>query len=351
MESRYALERPGDYESVLAAAESDLFFHSPAYHNHLLSVVDAETRYLIAYDDDDPVGALPAFIQRNDRYGDVLNSLPFYGSHGGVLTVAKLDDVECRATERTLLSALTDLARQEDCVLSTVIQPFEASAEAYEEALEPDYRDVRIGQVKTLPKNADEESLIYDVTKRCRTAIRKARKKGVSISRASSDPMVRKRLIKEHQAHMTVVGGTPKPDAFFNHLEQFYEPDEDFRIYLAEYEGGVAGIMLVFYYEEWVEYYTPVTVPKYRDVYPMNLLIFTGMRDAIREGRRRWNFGGTWTSQDGVYNFKRSFIPVDVRYRYFVNAYKGASTVLSATPEDLRVEYPWFYVVPYEELG
>lgn len=351
MEIGHTSERNNAYESVLHAAGSDMFFHSPVYHDHLLSFMDAEPRYLIAYEDGDPIGAIPAFLERNDRYGDVLNSLPFYGSHGGALTVAGLDNAKRRATECTLLSALTDLAERETCVFSTVIQPLETTTDPYEESLNPDYGDERIGQVKELPEDPDEETLLYDVEKRCRTAIRKAMKEGVSVSRATTDPQVKERLIEEHHAHMDAVGGTPKPAVFFERLEEFYEPGEDYRIYLAEYDGEIAGLMLVFYYGEWVEYYTPVTVPEYRDVYPMNLLIFTGMRDAIREGKRRWNFGGTWTTQDGVYKFKRSFDPVDIPYQYFVTAHEGADSVLSTTSEELQSEYPWFYVVPFDELG
>ncbi|WP_136717998.1 lipid II:glycine glycyltransferase FemX [Halorientalis salina] len=343
-------DNESDYESVLDTAANSTFFHSLAYRDHLQLVMRDEPKYFIAYEDSRPVGALPTFVTRNDEYGNVLNSLPFFGSHGGVLVSSEIDQ-ETRSTARSeLLSTIKSVAREENCVFSTVItSPFEEDT-IYQEELDPDYTDSRIGQIKPLPQSADEETLLYDVEKRCRTAIRKAKKEGVDVTERTCDERIRELLITEHTKHMEAVGGTPKPPAFFRELESHFSPNDDFKVYVAEYDNEVVGLLLLFYHQQTIEYFTPVTISEYRDVYPMNYLIYQAMRDGIREGYDTWNFGGTWTTQDGVYKFKRSFEPIETEYYYFVNQYEDVSELTSLSPDEVVNEYPWFYVLPFDEL-
>jgi hypothetical protein len=68
----------------------------------------------------------------------------------------------------------------------------------------------------------------------------------------------------------------------------------------------------------------------------------------VRRGCRLWNWGGTWTSQGGVYRFKRKWGAEDRPYRYFIRI--NDRSVLDATPEELLERFPHFYVVPFSAL-
>ncbi len=339
-----------DYKSVLDSSSNSTFFHSLAYRDQIESLTGATSKYYIGYTDHEPTGILPLFVTQNDEHGNILNSLPFYGSHGGAIIQDSVNDLESHRLKGELLSKAEDVAEKENCTFSTIINtPYEEES-VYQRALNYDYTDVRIGQIKYLPESNEEETLLYDVEKRCRTAIRKAEKEGVTVFDATSDDQVRERLISEHQNHMESIGGKAKPEEFFRNLEHFYEPREEFKIYAAEYEGEIAGLLLLFYFQDTIEYFTPVTIPEYRDIYPMNYLIYEAMCDGIDEGYQRWNFGGTWTTQDGVYKFKKSFQPREQEYHYYINQHEEAENLLSLSKEQIDQEYPWFYVVPYDKL-
>jgi len=61
---------------------------------------------------------------------------------------------------------------------------------------------------------------------------------------------------------------------------------------------------LLFYYGKTIEYFTPVFRNEYRSYQPMSLLIYQAMVDGAKAGYERWNWGGTWENQEGVYRFK-----------------------------------------------
>lgn len=349
MDIRHYEAAPKEYERLLVSAPQAMFFHSVRYHDHLGSALGLDIEYLIASSDTGPLGAIPYSIVTHPKHGPVLNSLPFYGSHGGVLLESSLSEERGSVVRRRLLEAILAHAEETGCHHSTVIRPLFGDDEQYRTTLDPTYIDRRIGQIKELPDSSDRETLLYDVEKRCRTAVRKARKEGIEVTDETENPAAVERLVSEHQAHMESIGGTPKPPEFFEHLDRFHEPRAEYRLLVARIDGAVAGLVLLFYFDDTVEYFTPVTIPEHRSLYPMNLLIFEGMISAIEQGYRWWNFGGTRTTQDGVYRFKKSFNPKNVQYQYYVNRHR-ASDIKSLSPTEITDRYQWFYVLPFEHL-
>ena len=80
--------RPADaaaYERIVRESPAGMLFHGLKWRDLLADFTGAEPVYLAARDGGKIAGVLPAFLKRNDRCGNVLNSLPFFGSHGGVL--------------------------------------------------------------------------------------------------------------------------------------------------------------------------------------------------------------------------------------------------------------------------
>jgi hypothetical protein len=72
------------YDRLVEEASEGMLYHTIKWRNLLAAFAEAEPAYLVARDDGRVVGLLPAFIKRNPQYGDVLNSLPFYGHQAWV---------------------------------------------------------------------------------------------------------------------------------------------------------------------------------------------------------------------------------------------------------------------------
>jgi hypothetical protein len=73
------------------------------------------------------------------------------------------------------------------------------------------------------------------------------------------------------------------------------------------------------------------------------------MMDAVVSGIYYWNWGGTWLTQNGVYNFKKKWGTKDLRYFYYTIVLDRG--ILSLTKEELLAAYSHFYVIPFNVLG
>ena len=80
----------------------------------------------------------------------------------------------------------------------------------------------------------------------------------------------------------------------------------------------------------------------------MSLIIFEAMKDAIKRGQKNWNWGGTWLSQKGVYDFKKKWGAADYPYHYFIKVYDNDLKKFSQ--KILNENFYGFYTIPYEKL-
>src|SRR5262249_17659234 len=117
------------------------------------------------------------------------------------------------------------------------------------------------------------------------------------------------------------------------------------RLYVARDGETFAGALLNLYYRDWVEYFTPIAVEDFRKEQVLSALIAVAMTDAILEGRKYWNWGGTWPSQSGVYHFKRGWGAQERIYQYFGAVRSGS--LASITMTAFSEEYPHYYLRPF----
>ena len=61
------------------------------YKHFIENLLNVESHYLIAVDNNQIQGILPLMIQ-NGKFGNVINSLPFYGSNGGISSTNGVHD-------------------------------------------------------------------------------------------------------------------------------------------------------------------------------------------------------------------------------------------------------------------
>src|SRR5262249_50766173 len=118
-----------------------------------------------------------------------------------------------------------------------------------------------------------------------------------------------------HVENMRVIGGKAKPHQFFELVPRCLREDSDFALYVARHRGNLVAALLVLFHAQTAEYFVPVVAEEHRSSQALPLIIYEAARDAVTRGMRRWNWGGTWTSQEGVYRFKRKWGAIDRPYR------------------------------------
>jgi len=335
------------YEDLLSQVPHHLIYGALKYRAFLLRILDgARDCYLVAMQDGRLVGALPCFILESQGE-KVINSLPFYGSHGGPLVSPDAHS----GTVRCLLGGLADLAAEEDALSCTLIEnPLDPLADDVVSAFPHTVEDVRVGQLTSLPagdRDTVERSLMDSFHYKTRNMVRKGGRQPFQILRDESVNGLR-RLHEIHVENMRAIGGKAKPWSVFEQLAEVYHPGTEFRLYQARDGDRVVSAVLLLYHAGTVEYYAPVVDQEYRSSQVLSAIIFKAMIEASLEGYRLWNWGGTWTSQDGVYRFKSRWGAVDRHYRYLVRV--AEERLNRYRRDELERAFPFFYVVPYDCL-
>jgi Acetyltransferase (GNAT) domain len=345
-------DQEANYEKFLQSIDSSLLYASLPYRDFLRCILtESQDRYLVAYKSGEIIGALPLFVKRNVKLGNLLNSLPFYGSNGGVITPPGAP--EALAVKRALIQSFYELASEESAVAATLISnPLDAESAFYEANIEYSLRDERIGQLTPLPAQSDEalelqEALMALFHQKTRNCVRKAQRSKIGLRHSDSIEDLRA-LFLLHSQNMVAINATPKPWSIFTTIRETFVYDRDYRIYVAEKDQQVIAALLIFFYNRTAEYFTPATLEPYRVLQPMSLLIFEAMQEAVRRGLTNWNWGGTWLTQGGVYHFKKRWGTVDRRYFYYTRVFDDS--IMKCSKELLLQEYPYYFVVPFGSL-
>lgn len=340
------------YDALLNDAPDAMFNHSRRYLQFLQCVLGAEAApcHLVAERDGRLVGALPAF-RRDGPYGPVVNSLPFFGSHGGALVLPHED---C-SVRHALSASFSDYCDSIDAVSSTVVESPLGARSSTATQYRANWFDDRLGQISSLPEAATatsaEEKVLAQCHSKTRNQVRKGQRAGFEFETDNTITGFQQ-LWDLHQQNMVAIGGTVKPWSVFQAVIDTFTAREDYDLYLAKVGSEVAAALLIFYFKDTVEYFTPAIAANHRSAQPLNATILHAMVSSIvQRGARNWNWGGTWRSQDGVYHFKSRWGARDYVYRYHIHSRLSVETVRSIDKRDLIQGYPFFYVVPFRTLG
>lgn len=340
-----------DYSAFLTEVPEAMLYYSKPYHDLLLDHLGCEAHYFAAKHDGKIVAVLPMMLSKVGSLGRVANSLPFYGSNGSILFGPNIEGEACTTLSAALLDHATQYAITQDCCAYTFIDnPLaEKTQTAVKSYFDFDPTDYRIGQITPLPEYQEEgyDAVLMGMLQNPRPRnVRKAIKSGVTV-RASNAQEDMDFLFKVHQDNIQAIGGISKEKSFFDAVVRIV-PHDLWKVYVAMKDGEPIAALLLFYFNETVEYFTPATIHDYRNLQPSAVLIFEAMKAAAQQGFNYWNWGGTWKTQTGVYDFKKKWGAADHEYYYYTTVLK--EEVLSASRETLLTEYPYFYVVSFSQL-
>lgn len=329
------------YGDLLAACPQAMMTHCPEWLDMLGAVTGSPVEILAAWDHDGLAGALPLALSPDRGAGRVLNSLPFFGSHGGPLCRR---DAAREEVQAALLEAFDQVARESGCRAATLIlTPYETGLDDLRRLFGPDEEDWRIGQITPLPE--DPERILEEcVEGKRRNNIRNAQRKGVSVRQRHDDEAL-DWLRAMHEQGIGAKGGRTKPAGFFDWARDSARAGGLCTFLFAELDGRLAAGALLGRFGDCWEYLVPVLDNALQDSNALPLLVYEGMRRAAQAGARKWNFGGTWESQEGVYRFKKQFGAEDISYRYLIRIYDRSLPQM--TGARLSEAFPLFYSLPF----
>ena len=186
------------YNDFLHACPESLFYYSLKYKGFLEQLLDCESSYLLAVDHDTIHGVFP-LMRKKGNLGIVYNSLPFYGSNGGIISRSP-------GVFRLLVEEYNRLILKEPVAAATMIENPLLNNDY--SGLSHDMTEKRIGQWTPLPVSSDpEEELMNRFESSARRNIRRALKSGV---KAGIDSFMMDFLMEVHTRNMAAIGGKAK---------------------------------------------------------------------------------------------------------------------------------------------
>jgi hypothetical protein len=192
--------------------------------------------------------------------------------------------------------------------------------------------DDRIGQFTYLPAAKDmdtaQSALMEMFHVKTRNAIRKGQR-FEQIFERRTDSAALEWLQEVHAKSIMTLGGIPKSREIFKCLQEHLKWDIGVRMCVGSKNGVLVSGLLLLLHGDSIEYFTPVVADIYRDKQILSALILHAMAEAVVEGRKVWNWGGTWHTQEGVYRFKNRFGAVDRPYRYFTKLFRSSIAVIA----------------------
>ncbi len=322
---------------LLSQPES-MLYHSVKYQKMLVQILGCKQRGAIAVNGKEILGFMPV-METQGTYGRVLNSLPFYGSHGGLLA--------CHDAARQVLAGWFHELVTENGVASATTIENPLMLETSIRGIAADYVDERIAQFTPLNLDkANPDKLMASLHSKTRNMVRKADLSGIIVDTDAGQLPV---LARIHSENMRAMSASPKPERFFELVPQVFQEGEEWQCWVGRKDGEVVAALLVFYFNGITEYFTPAVREEHRSSQALSLVIFEAIRDSARRGMRWWNWGATWRSQESVYRFKSRWGTVEMPYRYRTVVRNTA--LLSLSQGELLEEYPYFYVLPFGVLN
>lgn len=278
-------------------------YQSPKFLEFLCLVLPkARFGYIIARERRGISGLIAFSVMEHGQFGKAMNSLPFYGSHGGPISYS-------RTVTQSLLKALINLS--EECqsrYFNLIEDPGMRIDDEVLRSVGLVARDLRSSHVTQLPIDLNE------LHPKTRAAVSKGAKVRAVISDESDDASWIW-LQRVHESSITLKGGAPKSLEMFLQLKSVLKGDVFLRVARVHGEP-VAGLVLIRQ-GDCVEYFTPVVIDQFRQTQILSYLIFDSMQQASTSGIKRWNWGGTRPDQESLKRFKERWRASTGEYRYF----------------------------------
>lgn len=326
------------YDSFLEKNDST-FFHSSKYLYLLANLIDAKKFFILVRDQDEIKGILPFFMKKS-KFGNVVNSLPYFGSYGGIIT----EQVEIG---KIMLEELNHF-NQENQVLSSVIveNPFYHLQGLYEKYFQYNSTDSRFTQCTKL--NKEKSELFNSFEKRVRWSIKKSDDNNIKVQKKDLDDKNLQQFFNLHKKNMKSKNAQFKSQDFFKSIKKMFNEGKDYNVFVGYSDEVPISFLLVFYHKNFTEYYMPAQDANFKHLQPASKLIWESMKESLNKKKYYYNFGGTPKNNQTLYRFKRGWNAVEYNYQYFI--FRDLERIREIELEELKKSYQYFYIIPYDEI-
>ncbi len=317
------------------------------YLNHVSDFTDSK---LNVFDVD---GFLINFFVKVGKWGKVVNSSPFFGSHGGFYKAFEKEVLDCKVMS---MDELAEWLTQHDVASVTIVEnPYcDAVALAKNQELIDILKTrqiisydiiTRFSSVKWLKNITDSDTLMMSYHSKTRNCLRKYLKSGAYIETYNPTCSIfNERLLwiaNEHRRAIEAKNGVAKPLSYFQTLSKYFHSDR-LEVKVSFINGEPIGGLLNFKTGNQTEYWVPVVTDFGRANNAIYGMIDDTLKNAINKEGALLNFGGSWSTQNDLQRFKSRFGSKVCDYKY--HCFVQSGSILNASSADLLGDYPYFFI-------
>ena len=329
---------PDQYKNFVE--ENTSTFYQSIKHLKFLECILKENVQAVTVKKNNELKGIMPFISKKTKFGQVINSLPFFGSYGGIIA----QDTKIK---KEIINFFNEFNKKNDILASVIIEnPFEIET-YYKKYFNFSACEKR--RIQCLNMNSSsQEQLWSKFEQRVRRAIRKAEKNHVTIEYFNKNQKILNHFYELHISNIASKNGTIKPKEFFSIMKENFLLGIDYDILIAKQNKDRIAYLLIFYFKDFVEYYMPAYIPEKSNLQGTSLLIWESMKKALSKNIKFYNFGGTHFNQKSLYNFKKGWGASDMNYSYYI--YANLDELKEINRNELQKECKNFYVYNYDKL-
>lgn len=291
------------------------------------------------------------FFVKTGSHGEVINSNPFFGSHGGFYQ----SNYSLDAVNTDVDDLYSWLNNRNLCSLTLVENPYASPDEkmlnhelvsklSSNHSLK--HQEIkRFCSIAELEQISGQDDLLKSFHQKHRNAIRKYFKSGSEIKEISAEDRdflsALDNLSTLHSQSILGKGGTAKGSTYFSSIMQYFE-SQRIQLLQSVLNGKVEAALLNFKIDNQIEYWTPVATEIGRQHNMIHGLINHAMLQICGKKNSRFNFGGSWSEQRDLLRFKNRFGSTSFSYKY--DCFVSNSAILDVDPVEISNEYKFFFV-------
>ena len=322
-----------DYSEIYSGYQKKTIYQSPIYISMIMDILETKSRHLICKLHS---SAIP-LLYKSTSFGRVYNSLPFFGSCGGIVGSNDF----CVELQTQILAI-----RQETSFASlNIVSNWYNQVDLNSSSISFNVIE-RINAVKELEGiEGIENEALSTYHSKTRNIVRTTLKNDFEFCDLSDQF---DNITKIYFDEMNLRKRFSKPIGFWEYLIKNKNAQLDYVIYGAKKEGKILGFVLFIYNEKLgqVEYFIPGSTPEGRKYNVNYFLIHSAIIEFSKQKFDTIHFGGSQTNQIDLIRFKQRWGSQTYSYKYF-NTY---SKKLEELPNNsLAEEAPYFYVKPFTD--
>lgn len=282
-------ENPADWNAFILVHPEATVAHLWPWSAVIQEAYGHRTHHLVARDGSGVAGVLPLVEVRSRIFGSSLCSMPYLDT-GGIVASAS-------AAWSGLVAAACDLA------LGLGIRRLDLRHAGRPRLAVPARRD-KVNLVLALGR--DEKDLWNGIGAKTRNQVRKAEKAGLTAERAGADGV--ELFYRVWRVNMRDLGSPAHHRRWFERLFTHFGPRAG--LILVRRQGLVIGGLVTLEFRDTMVVPWASSDRRYLSLCPNNLLYWMALREALRRGLARFDFGRS-SIGSGTYQFKRQWGAVE----------------------------------------